>query len=155
MPVVAQAKQAFTARFDAAPTALVRAAGRINFSSALIGEHTDYNDGRKLPMAIDRAVYGQQPPLPCGRDPTTGSTSTPSTSAYNQRRAECEAAVCKLQAAYPGHGAARCDPGDVGCRSRSLGAKRVAARPAHRLRKRALAGESRRWRKATCSVWVH
>ena len=42
----------FTQSFDAAPEHIVRAPGRVN----LIGEHTDYNDGFVLPMAIDRAV---------------------------------------------------------------------------------------------------
>jgi galactokinase len=41
-------KSDFTARFGAAPTIVTRAPGRVN----LIGEHTDYNDGFVLPMAI-------------------------------------------------------------------------------------------------------
>jgi galactokinase len=45
--------QAFQNRFDASPTFIVRAPGRVN----LIGEHTDYNDGFVLPMAIDRALW--------------------------------------------------------------------------------------------------
>jgi len=44
--------QAFTQHFDAAPTLLVRAPGRLN----LIGEHTDYNQGLVLPGAIMQAV---------------------------------------------------------------------------------------------------
>src|SRR5262245_53593858 len=44
---------AFAARFGRAPTLLVRAPGRVN----LIGEHTDYNDGFVLPLAIDRASW--------------------------------------------------------------------------------------------------
>lgn len=43
----------FATRYGRAPQALVRAPGRVN----LIGEHTDYNDGFVLPMAIDRAVW--------------------------------------------------------------------------------------------------
>lgn len=43
----------FTALFSEPPAFLVRAPGRVN----LIGEHTDYNDGFVLPMAIDRAVW--------------------------------------------------------------------------------------------------
>ncbi|RZK15599.1 MAG: hypothetical protein EOO56_22495, partial [Hymenobacter sp.] len=44
--------QAFTQHFDAAPTLLVRAPGRLN----LIGEHTDYNQGLVLPGAIMQVV---------------------------------------------------------------------------------------------------
>ncbi len=44
---------AFQARFGGEPTFVVRAPGRVN----LIGEHTDYNDGFVLPIAIDRAVW--------------------------------------------------------------------------------------------------
>jgi galactokinase len=40
-------------RFGQSPTLVVRAPGRVN----LIGEHTDYNDGFVLPLAIDRAVW--------------------------------------------------------------------------------------------------
>jgi galactokinase len=40
--------QEFEKRFGAAPSVVVRAPGRVN----LIGEHTDYNDGFVLPMAI-------------------------------------------------------------------------------------------------------
>ncbi|MCO5194457.1 MAG: galactokinase [Anaerolineae bacterium] len=45
--------QAFVDQFDTEPTFVIRAPGRVN----LIGEHTDYNDGFVLPMAIDRAVW--------------------------------------------------------------------------------------------------
>ncbi len=44
---------AFQARYDADPTIIIRAPGRVN----IIGEHTDYNDGFVLPMAINRAVW--------------------------------------------------------------------------------------------------
>src|SRR6266542_4206961 len=40
----------FARRFGDSPTVAVRAPGRVH----LIGEHTDYNDGFVLPMAIDR-----------------------------------------------------------------------------------------------------
>lgn len=42
----------FEQHFHASPTHLIRAPGRVN----LIGEHTDYNQGFVLPMAIDRNV---------------------------------------------------------------------------------------------------
>lgn len=48
-----QLRQAFSAAFDGSPDAVVHAPGRVN----LIGDHTDYNDGFVLPVAIDRAVY--------------------------------------------------------------------------------------------------
>jgi len=44
--------QRFRERFDAKPQVIASAPGRVN----LIGEHTDYNDGFVLPMAIDRRL---------------------------------------------------------------------------------------------------
>ncbi|MEO1164550.1 MAG: galactokinase [Chloroflexota bacterium] len=45
--------QTFKETFGDTPFELVSAPGRVN----LIGEHTDYNDGFVLPMAIDREVW--------------------------------------------------------------------------------------------------
>jgi len=42
----------FKERFGGEPEIMVRAPGRVN----LIGEHTDYNDGFVLPVAIDRDI---------------------------------------------------------------------------------------------------
>ena len=44
---------AFEEKFGEASAFVVRAPGRVN----LIGEHTDYNHGYVLPMAIDRATF--------------------------------------------------------------------------------------------------
>ena len=53
MALQEQVTQAYIARFGERPLYIVRAPGRVN----LIGEHTDYNDGFVLPMAIDREIY--------------------------------------------------------------------------------------------------
>src|SRR5690348_16429086 len=45
-------RMAFERQYGRSPVWLVRAPGRVN----LIGEHTDYNDGFVLPMAIEREV---------------------------------------------------------------------------------------------------
>ena len=49
----AKVRAEFERRFGAKPALVARAPGRVN----LIGDHTDYNDGFVLPMAIDRAVW--------------------------------------------------------------------------------------------------
>ena len=49
---VGRMRAAFRRRFGGEPESWVRAPGRVN----LIGEHTDYNDGFVLPMAIDRDI---------------------------------------------------------------------------------------------------
>lgn len=54
--------RAFTALFGGEPTFFARAPGRVN----LIGEHTDYNDGLVLPVAIDRHVVIAGRPAPGG-----------------------------------------------------------------------------------------
>lgn len=46
---VEEALKAFKEHFDSTPTIVARAPGRVN----IIGEHTDYNDGFVLPMAIE------------------------------------------------------------------------------------------------------
>ena len=53
MSIKERVVDAYRARYGRAPALLVRAPGRVN----LIGEHTDYNEGFVLPMAIDRAVW--------------------------------------------------------------------------------------------------
>lgn len=50
--LVSRAAQRFEQQFAQPPTWVAAAPGRVN----LIGEHTDYNDGFVLPMAIDRYV---------------------------------------------------------------------------------------------------
>lgn len=45
--------QAYEQHFGGAPELVVQSPGRVN----LIGEHTDYNDGFVLPMAIDRSAW--------------------------------------------------------------------------------------------------
>ena len=52
MSLVAAVIDAFAQRVGRAPDGVWRAPGRVN----LIGEHTDYNDGFVLPVAIDRSV---------------------------------------------------------------------------------------------------
>jgi galactokinase len=46
-------RQIFRRRFGREPEVVARAPGRVN----LIGEHTDYNDGFVLPVAIDREIW--------------------------------------------------------------------------------------------------
>lgn len=45
--------KAFEEKFGETPQFVIRAPGRVN----LIGEHTDYNDGFVMPLAIDRAIW--------------------------------------------------------------------------------------------------
>ena len=46
-------KRSFTTYFNSKSEHVIHAPGRVN----LIGEHTDYNDGFVLPMAIDRGIW--------------------------------------------------------------------------------------------------
>jgi galactokinase len=55
--------EAFFATYGTPPSIVARSPGRVN----LIGEHTDYNDGFVLPMAIDRAVWIALRPRPDGQ----------------------------------------------------------------------------------------
>lgn len=51
--ILDELREQFREKFDTGAGLIVRAPGRVN----LIGEHTDYNDGFVLPMAIDRALW--------------------------------------------------------------------------------------------------
>jgi galactokinase len=53
MGIQEQVTAKFVELYREAPAYVVRAPGRVN----LIGEHTDYNDGFVLPLAINRAVW--------------------------------------------------------------------------------------------------
>ena len=53
MELMRRVTDAFAAEYGGQPAFVVRAPGRVN----LIGEHTDYNDGFCLPMAIDRGTW--------------------------------------------------------------------------------------------------
>lgn len=57
------AVNAFRSRYGRAPALVVRSPGRVN----LIGDHTDYNDGFVLPMAIDQAIWIAAEPRVDGR----------------------------------------------------------------------------------------
>src|SRR5262245_17115348 len=46
-------RQLFLQQFAGPPDLMATAPGRVN----LIGEHTDYNAGLVLPMALDKGVY--------------------------------------------------------------------------------------------------
>lgn len=64
--------EAFEQKFGERPSTIIRAPGRVN----LIGEHTDYNDGFVLPMAIDRAVWLALRPRDDGRIHATSLEQT-------------------------------------------------------------------------------
>ncbi|MDX1436683.1 MAG: galactokinase family protein, partial [Anaerolineales bacterium] len=55
-----KAVQEFNEIFGEAPALVVRAPGRVN----LIGEHTDYNLGFSLPMAIGLSIWIAMRPRP-------------------------------------------------------------------------------------------
>lgn len=63
MSLIARVREGFKEKFGAPPSIVVRAPGRVN----LIGEHTDYNDGFVMPMAIDRATFIALRPREDGR----------------------------------------------------------------------------------------
>ncbi|WP_122820182.1 galactokinase [Varibaculum vaginae] len=48
-----RARELFEKTFSAAPSGVWRAPGRVN----VIGEHTDYNGGKALPLALPHAIY--------------------------------------------------------------------------------------------------
>ena len=74
--MAARSEALFARCFGEAPRWVVAAPGRVN----LIGEHTDYNDGFVLPMAIERYIVIAAGPQPGGmvtlHSTTTGESAT-------------------------------------------------------------------------------
>jgi galactokinase len=72
--LAATARQIFREQFGAESEGVAAAPGRVN----LIGEHTDYNDGWVLPMAIDRGIAvafgGRRDRLLCAHASLSGET---------------------------------------------------------------------------------
>src|SRR4051795_7953163 len=56
-------RAAFQETYDAPPAVVARAPGRVN----LIGEHTDYNRGLVLPVALPHATYAAMSPRTDGQ----------------------------------------------------------------------------------------
>ncbi|MGO2036441.1 MAG: galactokinase [Brevibacterium sp.] len=74
----------FAALFGYAPLGCFRAPGRVN----LIGEHTDYNNGFVLPIAIDRAVHvaiGRRGPAGGSEAVSNSATAATGTAAQPQQ----------------------------------------------------------------------
>ncbi len=59
-PPVQHITALFEQRFAVTPTRVIRSPGRVN----LIGDHTDYNDGFVLPLAINQALWLAARPRP-------------------------------------------------------------------------------------------
>src|SRR3954469_14680862 len=57
------ARAAFADTYDRPPSVVARAPGRVN----LIGEHTDYNRGLVLPVALPHVTYAAMSPRGDGR----------------------------------------------------------------------------------------
>ena len=62
-PLLDRSRAEFLNLFGGKPSHVARAPGRVN----LIGEHTDYNDGFVMPLAIDRATWIALRPRPDNR----------------------------------------------------------------------------------------
>ncbi len=69
-PSLGRAQAEFARRFGRRPSVAAWAPGRVNF----IGEHTDYNDGFVLPMALERWTVAVAAPA-AGRSVTVASTA--------------------------------------------------------------------------------
>src|SRR5690625_7228308 len=95
-PTAARLAEEFATTFGYSPQACFRAPGRVN----LIGEHTDYNNGLVLPIAIDRAVHvaiGRRPQdRRVDEEQDRAATAAPPRSpqsirfVYDDRDASCE-----------------------------------------------------------------
>ena len=74
----------FRSRFNAEPELMASAPGRVN----IIGEHTDYNGGQVLPIAIDRRTYVAVRTRPQATTSRVSSTAEPRSGEFDARSPE-------------------------------------------------------------------
>src|SRR5881227_471569 len=76
----------FQANYGAPPEVIASAPGRVN----IIGEHTDYNGGQVLPIAIDRRTYVAVRARPQATISRVSSTAEPRAGEFDARSPERE-----------------------------------------------------------------
>jgi galactokinase len=80
--IEADASELFSRQFGGEPAIIASAPGRVN----LIGEHTDYNGGQVLPIAIERRTWIALRPSSDGKQSRVRSDSQAATGVFDARK---------------------------------------------------------------------